>query len=116
MWDPEYEASEFKKKNQPQKDPALFRIPPSPAPRHKHESLEETTLRKAKNLEAIYTVFENPEMHGDHVIVNFEGRKIEFHPATDTWYSPAKSKFGIGIQKICEQILKKKLEKENQVG
>ena len=90
----------------PSKKLALFRIPQSPIPNHQHESQERTESRKAKAILAILAVIPDAELKENGMVVGkVKNRLFEFYPASDCWYSAAKSKFGYGIKELCQMIV-----------
>lgn len=79
-----------------------------------HEPVERTEFRKKTNIEAIDKL--QPICDGFHVKssscirVKVLNRYVEFWPSVDLWYSESKNKYGTGIPKMVEIILKKHQE------
>lgn len=78
-----------------------------PAPNHQPEPEEITAKRRAKGLQAIFSVIPDANIHEDgSVTAEVRGRRFEFWPGSDCWYSHAVQKYGSGIEKLCQQIEK----------
>ena len=86
-------------------DGALFRIPESPIPNHKHEDQSITAKRTAKNLEAIFKVMPESKIHGTGLVeCEARGKKFDMYPSTDCYFIYSTGKYGTGIQELCEKI------------
>ena len=61
--------------------------------------------KRKKNLEVLKALDPSLEDEGQSVVAMvFEGKRIEFHLASDTWYSYRKNMFGYGIEKQVQKI------------
>lgn len=81
-----------------------------------HESEEQTAKRRAKSLEAIFTVMPNAEFLEDGMLVRAEvfNRRIDFWPASDCYFLYSRNKYGHGIPELCATIMKHLLEQERK--
>lgn len=89
-------------------------VPKEPPKIYRHESEEETTKRRAKCLEAIFTVMPDSQWNADGMTVHSEmfGKKFDFYPSSDCYYIHSTQKYGTDIQRLCEQIMKFALKHE----
>lgn len=77
-----------------------------------HESEEITNTRRAKNLEIIFKILPDATFLRSSIVVAIvSGKRFEFWPASDTWYSESKHQFGVGIAELCQLIEKHLLQK-----
>lgn len=74
---------------------------------YEHEDEGETAVRRGRNLEAIFRVCPQSEISKDGVVTSVvDGKKFNFWPGSDCWYSHAKDRYGHGILKLLEKIEK----------
>lgn len=74
---------------------------------HHHESEEATAVRRAMNLEFIFKVFPEAEFDSSGFVdAEMNGKKFKFWPASNTWYSASKDRYGSDIERLCQMIQK----------
>jgi hypothetical protein len=52
---------------------------------------------------------------GISVISNIQNTRIEFYPSSDTYFIPEKEKYGVGIEELCERILRWRFRQESKI-
>lgn len=82
-----------------------------PGATYRHESEEQTSLRRGKCLEAIFGCFPQARLEREfEVEVSVEEKgvpvKIIFWPGSNTYFIPSKEKYGHGIAEFCERLKK----------
>lgn len=88
-----------------EKGSAVKYIEPPTIRRYEHESEEITSLRRARNLEAIFRVMPEAKIEASGcVMAEVKGKRFEFWPASDSWFSESTRRYGTGIEKLCAQI------------
>lgn len=71
---------------------------------------------KEKNLEALKALLSSKEVDPDQsmITIEFGGKKFDFFPASDCWYSYSKQQFGMGIENLIQKILKHLTPRDHQ--
>ena len=76
-------------------------------PKWEHEPEEITAQRRARNLEEIFKVFDSPVLDASGLVTaEKNGKKFDFHPASDTYFIYSTQKYGTGIKRLIEQMIR----------
>lgn len=83
---------------------------------HQHEHEQITTQRRARCLEAIFSVMPDAKYDETRVRVTAEaaGKKFDFYAASDCYYIHSTQRYGHGIEKLCAQIMRRLLKDEKK--
>ncbi len=76
----------------------------------KYEVLESSRIRKEKNLQAIQDLGLSFDEKDSMIVLKVKNFTFDIWPASDTWYSHSKQRYGIGIESLLDLIKKRLID------